>query len=876
MAGPARAVPSSHADVAPAAEDGHLPVIIRTADPAGAAARIEAVGGRVTWVFRNLDAVSAEVPAAAVRELAADPAVQSAQRQRLVHRAIVPTRPPVPASYARRVRAEGEVVPLPSPVLAARTVSLAELSDGRLRDGEPASFFGYDVLTGAAESWEATGYGEGVIVSIIDSGVFSGHPMIAGNVIGGMNLVPQAEEEALDLDGDGMGDGRSFDWDAVNNNGHGTLIAGMIAGHVELTMPEDDPFLQSVAIHSPESVEFDGAGNATMNLMGTAPGASLYGVKVFPYNGGSAPDARVAEAIDRLIDLKRDGTLDTDVINMSLSGPVLHDGWNPLDQMVDAATAAGITVCSATSNDGPALWSTGSPASAFTGLAVGGVNDPIHTRVAIDFFTETPGLGAQAYPHEMPIPADFASRGPTADRRVKPSLVATAFFVFSSTLVDTDGDFVNDTASFGFATGTSLSTPTVSGAAALVTAYGKLNGRDARAPGVGRALLAGAVPIADHGQVSAWKQGHGFVNVPNAIGHLGQGRAAAVATVNADPSDVLELDLHGGAASGVSGPVAPGGSFDFLVNVPRGTTNLRVTFDDVQLSGSPNPIFGDGVEAAVHTAKRGGSGDYVFFKDGVFDPLLPGDGVEIPFPEPGRMRITIVGPFTNWGEISAAVSVEAERDRSIPVSAEFAGVLTHGGVAQHTVDVPDGLGALAVRLGWRHDWSQFPTYDLDLFIQGPDGLALAASLDSPEQAWLEAPTGGEYTFTIVDFATIDREEPYELKLAFVPVPAEDEARRTVAAAEAARPRIVGALPNPARGASEIAFTTVRQGPAEVTVFDVAGRVVRTLATGTVDPGRHVLRWDGRTDAGAAAAGGVYFLRLTTPEGASVSKVTLVR
>jgi hypothetical protein len=840
------------------------------------AARVESLGGRVTWVFRNLDAVSAEIPEAGLRELAADPRVRAAQRQRLVHRAIVPGRLPLPASYGRAARDLGEIVPLSSSPLAARPVPLSELGGGPLRDGEPVSFFGYDVLTCAAESWEATGYGEGVIVSIIDSGVFPGHPMIEGNVIGGRNLVPAAEEEALDRDGDGVGDGRSFGWDAVNNNGHGTLIAGMIAGHVELTMPEDDPFLQSVAIHSPESVEFDGQGNAAMMLMGTAPGASLYAIKVFPYDGGSAPDARVAEAIDRLVEMKRDGTLDTDVINMSLSGPVLHDGWNPLDRMVDAATEAGITVCSATSNDGPSLWSTGSPASAFTGLAVGGVNDPIHTRVAIDFFTDTPGLGAAAYPHEMPIPADFASRGPTADRRVKPDLVATAFFVFSSTLADTDGDRVNDTPTFGFATGTSLSTPTVSGAAALVTAYGKLNGRAARAPGVGRALVAGAVPIAAFHDVGPWKQGHGFVSVPGAIAALGEGRVAPPVSLPLGDDDVLELDLSGGSASGSTGSVAPGGSFDFLVRVPHGTTNLRVTFDDVQLSGNPNPVFGDGVEAAVHTAKRGGSGDYVFFRDGVFDPLLPGDQVEIPFPEPGRMRVTVVGPFTNWGQVTAAVTVEAERDRSIPVGADLGGVLTHGGVAQHTVDVPDGLGALAVRLGWRHDWSRFPTYDLDLFIQGPDGLALAASLDSPEQAWLEAPTGGEYTFTIVDFNSIDREEPYELKLGFVPAPGEGRAGTTAALADAARPRIEGALPNPARGASEIAFSTARPGPAEVKVFDVAGRAVRTLTAGRVEPGRHVLRWDGRTDGGDAAAGGVYFLRLTTPEGASVSKLTLVR
>ena len=80
-----------------------------------------------------------------------------------------------------------------------------------------------------------------------------------------------------------------------------------------------------------------------MRLFGTAPETDLFAVKVFPYDGGGAPDARVATAIDRLMTMDRTGNLDIDVINMSLSGPVLFDGWNPLDLMIDAATAQGIT-----------------------------------------------------------------------------------------------------------------------------------------------------------------------------------------------------------------------------------------------------------------------------------------------------------------------------------------------------------------------------------------------------------------------------------------------------------------------------------------------------------------------------------------------------
>jgi flagellar hook assembly protein FlgD len=45
------------------------------------------------------------------------------------------------------------------------------------------------------------------------------------------------------------------------------------------------------------------------------------------------------------------------------------------------------------------------------------------------------------------------------------------------------------------------------------------------------------------------------------------------------------------------------------------------------------------------------------------------------------------------------------------------------------------------------------------------------------------------------------------------------------------------------------------------VYDVAGRIVRTLADGTLASGRHEQTWDGRDEAGKTVAAGVYFVRL---------------
>jgi hypothetical protein len=85
---------------------------------------------------------------------------------------------------------------------------------------------------------------------------------------------------------------------------------------------------------------------------------------------------------------------------------------------------------------------------------------------------------------------------------------------------------------------------------------------------------------------------------------------------------------------------------------------------------------------------------------------------------------------------------------------------------------------------------------------------------------------------------------------------------------------LAATPNPARDVSAIHFDLPRGGAVTLAVFDVAGRLVRTLADEAFEPGRHVRPWDGRTNAGPRASAGVYFAKLVAPGGALTK--TLVR
>ncbi len=83
-------------------------------------------------------------------------------------------------------------------------------------------------------------------------------------------------------------------------------------------------------------------------------------------------------------------------------------------------------------------------------------------------------------------------------------------------------------------------------------------------------------------------------------------------------------------------------------------------------------------------------------------------------------------------------------------------------------------------------------------------------------------------------------------------------------------------PNPFNPLTKIAFALDRSGPVQLAVYDLQGRLVRTLLSEPLVAGQHDLVWDGRDDAGQQAASGTYVYRLTA-DGATLSrKMTLVK
>lgn len=181
---------------------------------------------------------------------------------------------------------------------------------------------------------------------------------------------------------------------ARDGHGHGTHVAGIIASRSGL-------------------------------FRGVAPEAMILPVKVLTDEGWGTYESVLA-GMDYAVGAG------ADVINLSL-GASGGDGTDPLARAVDAAMARGVVVAVAAGNGGPFLGSVSTPGDSRLGITVG----------ATDVFRQL---------------MDWSSRGPTADGRAKPDLVAPGQNITSS--VPGGG--------WEAWSGTSMSAPHVAGLAALL------------------------------------------------------------------------------------------------------------------------------------------------------------------------------------------------------------------------------------------------------------------------------------------------------------------------------------------------------------------------------------------------------------------------
>ena len=103
---------------------------------------------------------------------------------------------------------------------------------------------------------------------------------------------------------------------------------------------------------------------------------------------------------------------------------------------------------------------------------------------------------------------------------------------------------------------------------------------------------------------------------------------------------------------------------------------------------------------------------------------------------------------------------------------------------------------------------------------------------------------------------------------FDPTPVGDSPARTT--------RMLGNVPNPFNPRTVIAFELARSTQVRLDIYDLKGRLVRTLVDGDLPAGRHQVAWDGKDQRGKASASGVYFTKLRSGGTDHIRKMTLVR
>jgi serine protease AprX len=365
------AVPRDASAPPGAVESVRVVVQKRTAADVAPELAVRRLGGRVTLALPIVAGFAATVPAAALDELARLAGVRAVTPDSRVRvQAAAPGASTVRSVYPKTIRADAV--------------------------------------------WRRGVTGRGVTVAVLDTGV-AGVPDLAGRLVQVRDDVTGQTTPCKNLSGE---------LDCNDRYGHGTFIAGLVAG--------------------------SGASSGG-KWKGVAPEARILSVKAAGADG-AADVSNILAAIQWVVSFK--DRYNIRVLNLSLGTDSTQD-WrtDPLNYAVERAWAAGMTVVVAAANNGPGAGTITKPADDPWVVTVGATDD-----------RGTAALGDDQLP-------DFSSRGPTAHGLAKPDVAAPGAHVISlrapGSTIDTRYPYHVD-GSYRRGSGTSMATGVVSGAVALM------------------------------------------------------------------------------------------------------------------------------------------------------------------------------------------------------------------------------------------------------------------------------------------------------------------------------------------------------------------------------------------------------------------------
>jgi hypothetical protein len=87
-------------------------------------------------------------------------------------------------------------------------------------------------------------------------------------------------------------------------------------------------------------------------------------------------------------------------------------------------------------------------------------------------------------------------------------------------------------------------------------------------------------------------------------------------------------------------------------------------------------------------------------------------------------------------------------------------------------------------------------------------------------------------------------------------------------------RLMGS--NPVAGQARIELAMPERGSVDARVYDASGRLVRMLAGGEFEPGRHLLDWNATDQTGASVGSGIYFVRMVVQGRSYTTRFALMR
>jgi serine protease AprX len=412
-------------------------VIVREARPGSDQAErlVRAAGGRVTAELPIIGGFSARVPGSALGRISASPAVSAVWSDRKVRVSSITE------DLNRR---------------AANTVWQQTIKLGEARKS------GYD--------------GSGVTVALLDTGIRD-LPDLAGRILAKVDFTP--------------------DHDGIDYFGHGTHMAGIIAGDGTMSQGK---------------------------WKGVAPQANLVSVKVAGADGST--DVSVVIAGLQWVYANR-AQYGIKVLNLSFGTDSTQTYLtDPLDYAVEQLWLSGVFISTAAGNRGPDNGTVNKPG-----------DDPFVQTVGAADLKNTTASGDD-------VLASFSSRGPTQDGFLKPEIVAPGVTIVSLRAEGSAIDTIYPGARVGDAyfkgTGTSQSAAVISGLAALM-----FQANPALDPNVAKATLMGTATRSS----GRFGVGSGLVNAKGAVDGAANGTFASTpANAGLTPSTgVGSLELSRGS-----------------------------------------------------------------------------------------------------------------------------------------------------------------------------------------------------------------------------------------------------------------------------------------------------------------------------------------